>query len=90
MDTPQTYEAWLDKTDKNDEDRRMEILIHFRRKYGWVHHPYICCATHELGGDASSSLPAELPIMSATEYQYILGKSEREKEEYRKRIFLNY
>lgn len=74
------------------ETDRLKILHAFRTKYGWhEHHPHHCCL--EIGGhpctdDDIKQGQTVVPLMSAAEYHFVLAKSEREKEEYKKRIFL--
>lgn len=82
-----TYEDFLNRTTL--DATKLSIMLHFRQQYGWEkHHPYHCCeGQHACDRDMSESMKT-LPIMTATELQYILNKPEREKEEYKKRIFL--
>lgn len=87
-----TYELLLDKA--RTEATRMRIMQSFRLAYGWEeHHLFdgVCCGKGHPCNDKTlleGKEETEIPLMSAADYQYVLNKSEREKEEYKKRIFL--
>ena len=83
-----TYEDEL--CDRATEAASLNIMLRFRKQYGWVdHHPNLCCqGKHFIAQDDEEDKKQDgLPIMSADEYYFVLSKPEREKEEYKKRIF---
>lgn len=84
------YETYL--ANVTTEAEHLQIMRAFRDQYGWhEHHPNHCCrgTGHPLADASATHLQEKaLPVMSAPDYQFVLLKAEREKEEYKKRIFL--